>query len=54
MTNYEKLRNMTVAELADWITQHIDCTLCPVSHQICTASLTCVQAWIDYLVDEES
>lgn len=28
MTNYERLRNMTEAELAEWVSQRIDCPLC--------------------------
>jgi len=53
MTNYKRLRNMTVAELADWLSRCMDCNLCPVSFQMCKANLICRQAWIDYLVDEE-
>lgn len=54
MTNYERLRNMTEAELAEWVSQRIDCPLCPVSRPICAANDTCIQAWIDYLTEEES
>lgn len=54
MTNYERLRNMTEAELAEWMSQRIDCPLCPVSRPICAANDTCIQAWIDYLTEEES
>lgn len=54
MTNYERLRNMTEAELAEWVSQYIDCTLCPVSPPTCDVTRTCIQAWIDYLTEEES
>ena len=54
MTNYERLRNMTETELAEWVSQRIDCPLCPVSRPICAANDTCIQAWIDYLTEEES
>lgn len=54
MTNYERLRNMTEAELAEWVSQYIDCTLCPVSPPTCDVTRTCIQAWIAYLTEEES
>jgi hypothetical protein len=54
MTNYERLQRLTEAELAEWMSQRIDCPLCPVSRPICAANDTCIQAWIDYLTEEES
>lgn len=54
MTNYERLQRLTETELAEWVSQHIDCPLCPVSRLICAANDTCIQAWIDYLTEEES
>lgn len=54
MTNYERLQRLTETELAEWVSQHIDCPLCPVSRPICAANDTCIQAWIDYLTKEES
>ena len=44
MTNYERLQRLTETELAEWVSQHIDCPLCPVSRPICTANDTCIQA----------
>lgn len=54
MTNYEGLRNMTNAELAEWVGHCIECPVCPVDPSVCHASRTCIQAWITYLTDEES
>ena len=54
MTNYERLRNMTEAELAEWMSHCIECSVCPVDPSVCHASRTCIQAWITYLTDEAS
>ena len=50
MTNYERLRNMTNAELAEWVGHCIDCTVCPVSSSMCRAGRICIQAWRDWLI----
>lgn len=59
MTNFEKIKNMSVEELADTIGNAIlDCTFCPICN-FCdrfiggdVLSVNCIKVWIEWLKSE--
>lgn len=57
MTNYEAIRVMNKNELAEFLTDIVHCTQCPVSEEVCDTQGTCTAAilvWLGKDSDEES
>lgn len=48
MTNFEKIKNMSVEKLADYLTGLISCYGCRIN----CINKTCKRAWIDWLKSE--
>lgn len=48
MTNFEKIKNMGVEELADYISGLADCRSCPIY----CGDRNCKYAWIQFLKSE--
>lgn len=47
MTNFEKIKNMSVEELADFICELVDCDYCP---RYCSGC--CKYSWVQWLKNE--
>lgn len=53
MTNYEKIHNMTVEELAQWMDKTIGyCGMCPVDKDTCDTCAVCEKAFLSFLKEE--
>ena len=53
MTNYEKIHNMTVEELAQWMDKTIGyCGMCPVDKGTCDTCAVCEKAFLSFLREE--
>ena len=51
MTNFEKIKAMTVEEMADFLDRYIHCDNCP-AHYACLHS-SCFKSFYNWLEDEE-
>lgn len=50
MTNFEKIKNMSLNELADWLALHNNCVFCPASKGDCEE--TCFMLQVNWLNSE--
>ena len=51
MTNFERIKNMTVEEMADFFDRYIHCDNCP-AHCACLHS-SCFKSFCNWLEDDE-
>lgn len=52
MTNFEKIKNMSVEELAKKIWLHINCADCPIKVKCFPSRKKCVEVWEQWLKSE--
>lgn len=58
VTNYDRLISKTPEELAEWISERIDCCVCKSTHNTeedecpCRPHQACVDFWLDWLKQE--
>ena len=54
MTNAEKIKAMSIDELAEYIGEFCDCDYChcPINHSPVSCTSGCVEAWRKYLSRE--
>ena len=50
VTNYEKIKNMTIDEMASWLRWHINCDECPADEEQCI--LDCKKRMKQWLLSE--
>ena len=54
MTNFEKIKNMSLTELADWLALHNNCVFCPASESDCEEICFMLQVnWLNREVSNE-
>lgn len=53
MTNFEKIKNMSIDELADKIEESLACDRCPIN-DLCAGIVggDCTKVWIEWLKSE--
>lgn len=51
MTNFERIKNMTVEEMADFLDRYISCNNCPAKHACLHSS--CCKSFYNWLEDDE-
>ena len=52
MTNFEKIKNMSVEELAKIIWLYMNCRDCPIKTKCFPSQQTCVEVWEQWLKSE--
>lgn len=51
MTNYERINNMSVDEMADYLWESLECNRCPL-HDKCGIIGSCKYTWLNWLNQE--
>lgn len=51
MTNFEKIKNMSVEELADYISVMLDCRCCP-ANCLNAECIVAIEQWLNSEVEE--
>lgn len=52
MNNYEKIKNMSVDEMADWVCDLHNCEYCPYLNNRGTSCITIENPWKQWLLEE--
>lgn len=52
MTNFEKIKNMSVGELADKLDESVACDRCPIEKFCKCVDVGCIETWIKWLESE--
>jgi hypothetical protein len=52
MTNFEKIKDMSVNEFADWMSLHANCVFCPAISSSGDCEEICFMQWMNWLTEE--